>query len=121
MPEQPEHPCHAHLVGLLRPAWRRALGGQPHLACEYLFSETGISIRLWVPGVIPPGLVERAIEAAWPDNERRPPLVAAVRAPDIGWVARLGAAADDVSGHVKPLYLREADAQPQQAGILPRR
>ncbi len=26
----------------------------------------GSTMRLWVPGVIPPGLVERAIEAAWP-------------------------------------------------------
>jgi hypothetical protein len=56
----------SNLVGLLRPAWRRALTGQPHLACEYTFSETGINIRMWVPGVIPPALVERAIEAAWP-------------------------------------------------------
>jgi hypothetical protein len=56
----------SNLVGLLRPAWRRWLTGQPHVACEYVFSETGVDIRLWVPGVIPPELVERAIEAAWP-------------------------------------------------------
>ncbi|MGB7798195.1 MAG: type VI secretion protein, partial [Pseudonocardiaceae bacterium] len=37
----------SHLVGLLRPAWRRWLSGQPHLACEYVFSEAGVSIRLW--------------------------------------------------------------------------
>jgi tRNA threonylcarbamoyladenosine biosynthesis protein TsaB len=67
------------------------------------------------------GNAARLIEAAWPDNERRPPMVSAVRAPDIAWVARLGAAADDVSDPVRPLYLREADAQPQEAGILPRR
>lgn len=56
----------SNLVGLLRPAWRRWFTGQPHVACEYVFSEAGVAIRLWVPGVIPPGLVERAIEAAWP-------------------------------------------------------
>lgn len=56
----------SNLVGLLRPGWRRALSGQPHLACEYVFSESGVEIRLWVPGVIPPDLVERAVEAAWP-------------------------------------------------------
>jgi hypothetical protein len=71
----------SHLVGLLRPAWRRALSGQPHLAWEYVFSETGIGIRMWVPGVIPPGLVERAIEAAWPGahtrtNPTNPPIPA---------------------------------------------
>jgi tRNA threonylcarbamoyladenosine biosynthesis protein TsaB len=48
-------------------------------------------------------------------------LVSAVRAPDIAWVARLGAAADDQETQVKPFYLREADARPQEAGILPRR
>ncbi|MCA1835662.1 MAG: DUF87 domain-containing protein, partial [Actinobacteria bacterium] len=56
----------SNLVGLLRPEWRRWLAGQPHLGFEYGFSDTGITLRLWVPGVIPPGLVERAIEAAWP-------------------------------------------------------
>ncbi|WP_434447704.1 type IV secretory system conjugative DNA transfer family protein [Lentzea sp. E54] len=56
----------AQLVGLLRPAWARLLTGQPHLGLEYCFSEAGVAIRLWVPGTVPPGLVERAIEAAWP-------------------------------------------------------
>jgi ABC-type oligopeptide transport system ATPase subunit len=69
----------SNLVGLLRPAWRRAFTGQPHVACEYVFSEAGVAIRLWVPGVIPPGLVERAVEAAWPGAHTRvgtadPPL-----------------------------------------------
>jgi tRNA threonylcarbamoyladenosine biosynthesis protein TsaB len=67
------------------------------------------------------GNAAKLVESAWPDNERRPLQVAAVRAPDIGWVARLGAATADVSAAVKPLYLRDADAQPQEAGILPRR
>ena len=56
----------ANLLGLLRPAWQRRLFGQPHLGFEYLFSHTGVRIRVWVPGLIPPGLVERAIQAAWP-------------------------------------------------------
>ncbi|WP_422646770.1 type IV secretory system conjugative DNA transfer family protein [Actinoalloteichus caeruleus] len=69
----------SNLVGLLRPGWRRALTGQPHLACEYTFSETGVAISLWVPGRVPPGLAERAIEAAWPGAHTRvtpaaPPL-----------------------------------------------
>lgn len=55
-----------NLVGLLRPAWRRLLTGQPHVTCEYVFSHEGIRIQFWVPGAVPPGLVERAIEAAWP-------------------------------------------------------
>jgi tRNA threonylcarbamoyladenosine biosynthesis protein TsaB len=42
-------------------------------------------------------------------------------APDIGWIARLGAAAGDGYGPPKPLYLRAPDAQPQDAARLPRR
>ena len=56
----------ANLVGLLRPAWRRRFGGQPHVAFEYVFTVDGLALRLWVPAAVPPGLVERAIEAAWP-------------------------------------------------------
>ncbi|MFD3579199.1 type IV secretory system conjugative DNA transfer family protein [Streptomyces sp. NPDC058644] len=56
----------ANLVGLLRPAWLRVLSGQPHLAWEYVIDRDSVRIQLWVPGSIPPGLVERAIEAAWP-------------------------------------------------------
>lgn len=55
-----------NLLGLLRPAWRRLLTGQPHVSWEYIFDREEIRIRLWVPGVVPPGLVERAVEAAWP-------------------------------------------------------
>ncbi|MEV7042872.1 DUF87 domain-containing protein [Amycolatopsis sp. NPDC051061] len=61
----------SNLVGLLRPAWRRWWAGQPHLALEYLFGEHGVTIQFWVPGVIPPSLVERAIEAAWPGSHTR--------------------------------------------------
>jgi hypothetical protein len=42
-------------------------------------------------------------------------------APDIDWVARLGAAAAEGYGPPKPLYLRAPDAQPQDAARLPRR
>jgi hypothetical protein len=69
----------SNLVGLLRPAWRRWWSGQPHLGFEYVFSETGVQLRLWVPGTVPPGLVERAVEAAWPGahtvvDPARPPI-----------------------------------------------
>ncbi|MGW2157522.1 type IV secretory system conjugative DNA transfer family protein [Nonomuraea sp. NPDC001699] len=54
------------LVGLLRPAWARVFTGQPHLVWEYHGSDAGVRIRLWVPGTVPPGIVEKAIQAAWP-------------------------------------------------------
>ncbi|MFI6396178.1 type IV secretory system conjugative DNA transfer family protein [Nonomuraea sp. NPDC050540] len=54
------------LVGLLRPTWARLFTGQPHLVWEYHGSDAGVRIRLWVPGTTPPGIVEKAIQAAWP-------------------------------------------------------
>lgn len=75
----------AHLIGQLRPAWARVLFGQPHLGFEYTVTpEDGAAIRLWVPGAIPPGLIERAIASAWPGahtdtlTPARPPLPAPV-------------------------------------------
>jgi hypothetical protein len=69
-----------NLVALLRPAWRRFLGGQPHLGFELTGTDGGLTVALWVPGQIPPGLVERAVEAAWPGARTEtvpatPPLV----------------------------------------------
>ncbi|MFI0410616.1 type IV secretory system conjugative DNA transfer family protein [Actinomadura sp. 3N508] len=56
----------AHLIGLTLPAWKRVLFGQPHLAFEYLADHTGVRFQVWVPGTIPPGLVEKTIRSAWP-------------------------------------------------------
>jgi TraM recognition site of TraD and TraG/Type IV secretion-system coupling protein DNA-binding domain len=69
-----------NLVALLRPAWRRLLGGQPHVGFELTSTDGGLTIALWVPGPIPSGLVERAVEAAWPGARTEtvpaaPPLV----------------------------------------------
>jgi hypothetical protein len=56
----------ANLLALHRPRTARMLHGQPHLAFEYCFTGDGASIRLWIPRAIPPGLVEHAVQAAWP-------------------------------------------------------
>jgi tRNA threonylcarbamoyl adenosine modification protein YeaZ len=61
------------------------------------------------------------IAALWPRSESPPLLVEQLEAPDIGWIARLGAAAAEGHGPPKPLYLRAPDAQPQDAARLPRR
>jgi Type IV secretion-system coupling protein DNA-binding domain len=55
-----------NLAGLMRPPWARFWHGQPHLGWEYTWTPAGMTISLWVPGTVPPGMAERAIEAAWP-------------------------------------------------------
>jgi len=68
------------------------------------------------------GSAANSIAAAWPASQPLPPLVDAQSAPNIEWVARLGAAAiADDTAVPKPLYLRAPDAQPQDAARLPRR
>ena len=42
-------------------------------------------------------------------------------APDIAWVARMGAVVPEGQSPPKPQYLRAPDAQPQNAAQLPRR
>ncbi|MFD5321144.1 type IV secretory system conjugative DNA transfer family protein [Streptomyces sp. NPDC127098] len=61
----------ANLVGLLRPAWHRHFTGQPHVVWEYVADRETVHIQLWVPGLVPPGLVERAVETAWPGSHTR--------------------------------------------------
>jgi tRNA threonylcarbamoyl adenosine modification protein YeaZ len=59
--------------------------------------------------------------AAWPKGTDPPLLVDNRGAPDVSWIARLGAAAAEGYGPPRPLYLRAPDAQPQDAAHLPRR
>jgi tRNA threonylcarbamoyladenosine biosynthesis protein TsaB len=95
-------------------------GGQSLIAPR--IASAGNAIRAATAS--PPRIVGNAaklIEDGWPDNEPRPLMVSAVPAPDIAWVARLGAASTDLTAPVKPVYLSDADAHPQEAGILPRR
>jgi tRNA threonylcarbamoyladenosine biosynthesis protein TsaB len=50
-----------------------------------------------------------------------PVLIDARPAPDIAWVARVGAVVPEAQSPPKPQYLRAPDAQPQNAAQLPRR
>jgi tRNA threonylcarbamoyl adenosine modification protein YeaZ len=67
------------------------------------------------------GSAANQVAAAWPRGAEPPLSVEHRSAPDIGWIARLGAAAAEGYGPPKPLYLRAPDAQPQEAARLPRR
>ena len=54
-------------------------------------------------------------------TDAAPLRVDASGAPDIDWVARMGAALPEGHSPPKPQYLRAPDAQPQNAAQLPRR
>lgn len=56
------------LHALLRPAWKRWMFGQPHLSWEVLANGHDADIRLWVAAGVPPGLVEQAVQSAWPGS-----------------------------------------------------
>jgi len=67
------------------------------------------------------GSAANKVAAAWPKGAEPPLSVEQRGAPDIDWIARLGAAAAEDHAPPKPLYLRAPDAQPQDAARLPRR
>ena len=72
-------PLWANLHGLIRPSWRVRLAGQPHLAFELAWTPRRVQARLWVPGTVPPELVERVVASAWPGAQTQtvppePPL-----------------------------------------------
>jgi len=50
-----------------------------------------------------------------------PTIVDSSTAPDIAWIARIGAVVPEATSPAKPQYLRAPDAQPQNAAQLPRR
>jgi hypothetical protein len=54
------------LHALLRPWWRRLVVGQPHVGWEVTARPELVEVSLWVPKVVPEGLIERAVEASWP-------------------------------------------------------
>jgi hypothetical protein len=67
------------------------------------------------------GTAASRLAALWPPGERAPSAVEQRIAPQIEWVARLGAAATDTGTPPKPLYLRAPDAHPQDSVQLARR
>ena len=71
----------ANLAGLMRPPLARWRSGQPHLAWEYSWTADSMTVSLWVPGGVPPGMAERAIEAAWPGAHTRTTSPAAAPLP----------------------------------------
>jgi len=67
------------------------------------------------------GSAAQLIAAALAADDAVPVAVDAGPAPDIAWVARMGAVVPLEQSSLKPQYLRAPDAQPQNAAQLPRR
>ena len=67
------------------------------------------------------GSAAQAVAAALSRSAAAPIAVDARAAPDIAWVARMGAVVPEDQSPLKPQYLRAPDAQPQNAAQLPRR
>jgi tRNA threonylcarbamoyl adenosine modification protein YeaZ len=67
------------------------------------------------------GTAAARLASLWPAGERAPTKVEQRGAPDINWVARLGAAASATNASPTPVYLRPRDAHPQFAVQLARR
>jgi tRNA threonylcarbamoyladenosine biosynthesis protein TsaB len=80
---------------------------------EAAHAAAGASARLVGSGA-------KLLAELWPENAP-PPEIDERGAPDIDWVARLGARADPDQSPAKPLYLRAAEAHPQTANLVPRR
>lgn len=109
-----------HLMAITRPAWLRLISGQPHLAWEYLWTGGRLRIGCWIPGHLPPGLVEAAVTAAWPgastnthSGDQIPPAGMA----DIAMIdtAVTGGAAAGMAVTGGVLRLAEADHLPVRA------
>ena len=95
-------------------------GGHSVFGPRFLpFGEAGRVACSGTPRLV--GNAATMLVAEWPFGERPPSAVEQRPAPDIDWVARLGAAAVDTGVPPKPLYLRAPDAQPQDAAQLARR
>ncbi len=61
------------------------------------------------------------LAAHWPAKAPPPTLVEQRAAPDIEWVARIGAVADPAQAAPKPLYLKLPDAQPPASARIAQR
>jgi tRNA threonylcarbamoyladenosine biosynthesis protein TsaB len=67
------------------------------------------------------GSAAQLVAAGLTADDPVPVAVDASTAPDIAWVARMGAVVPEEQAPLKPQYLRAPDAQPQNAAQLPRR
>ena len=118
---EPNIPVAATIDGRHRHVYFELYGTQGHVLLspriipveDAVHAAAGATARLVGSG-------SRMMTEIWPEPMHLPSIDER-RAPDIDWVARLGAAAQLREAPPKPLYLRPPDAHPQTASILPRR
>jgi tRNA threonylcarbamoyladenosine biosynthesis protein TsaB len=67
------------------------------------------------------GSAAQAVANGLPATAPVPVTVDTRQAPDIAWIAQIGAVMPEAQAPPQPLYLRAPDAQPQNAAQLPRR
>ena len=67
------------------------------------------------------GSAAQIVAAGLSADDAAPTAIDPRAAPDIAWVARMGAVVAEDQSPLKPQYLRAPDAQPQNAAQLPRR
>jgi hypothetical protein len=60
------------LHGILRPALRRLVFGQPWVAVELEGTSAGVELRLWIPEMVSPVFLARHVEAAFPGARLEP-------------------------------------------------
>jgi tRNA threonylcarbamoyladenosine biosynthesis protein TsaB len=63
------------------------------------------------------GNAARILALRWPQEAPAPIRIETQAAPDIAWVAWLGAAADPGKSPARPFYLRAPDARPQASPL----
>jgi tRNA threonylcarbamoyladenosine biosynthesis protein TsaB len=78
-------------------------------------AEAFVASRFGAPHLV--GNAAAILAERWPSDAPPPFNVEALTAPDITWVAWLGAAVDPATAPPKPFYLRAPDARPSQDAV----
>jgi tRNA threonylcarbamoyladenosine biosynthesis protein TsaB len=116
--ENGEHPVIAAIDARHDQVYLQVVGGngssliRPKVAP---ISEALAASRFGAPHLV--GNAADILANQWPSDAPAPVQVAALPAPDIIWVAWLGAAVEPSTAPPKPFYLRAPDAKPSQQAV----
>jgi tRNA threonylcarbamoyladenosine biosynthesis protein TsaB len=111
--ENGEHPVIAAIDARHDHVYFQVVGGDGTSFIAPQIAPIGEALAAWRFG--PPHLVGNAaniLSERWPAHAAPPVKVSAEPAPDIAWVAWLGAAVNPESAPARPYYLRPPDAKP---------